>query len=352
MTGKNSLPRIAFFDNAKAILIFLVVLGHALALISDQSRFSDALLNCIYLFHMPAFVFISGLFSKHSYTVNHGLNVNRIIGFLALYLLIYTGFWGIGQISNQGWEYNAFFTNSLAWYMLAMAWWTLLTPAALKLGAVPTLTFFLILSLIIGFYSDFGGFLVLSRTIVFAPFFFLGFFFDQNIVVEKLQRIHKSRLGLTVCATTLIALLAASFLLEELANSFHLIAVGYNSYSSIGGVFSTDLKSFVGRAVFYPLAIGSSLVFFSLIPHSKSLLSALGRRTLSVYSLHALILNCATWIAHLNEPLDDLNSIAAFCIVLAASLLLTLVLSWKPISTPFSKILRYGFIRPRTETVN
>lgn len=244
MTGKNSLPRIAFFDNAKAILIFLVVLGHALALISDQSRFSDALLNCIYLFHMPAFVFISGLFSKHSYTVNHGLNVNRIIGFLALYLLTYTGFWGIGQISNQGWEYNAFFTNSLAWYMLAMAWWTLLTPAALKLGEVPTLTFFLILSLIIGFYDDFGGFLVLSRAIVFVPFFFLGFFFDQNIAVEKLRQLHKS---------------------------------------------------------------------------------------------------------HLNEPLDGLNSIVAFCIVLATSLLLTLVLSWKPISVPFNKILRFEFVHQGTK---
>ncbi|MBU7465991.1 hypothetical protein KGI17_16420, partial [Lactiplantibacillus pentosus] len=45
-------------DNLKAILIILVVLGHVMGFMRVSKL--TYLINCIYSFHMPAFVFING----------------------------------------------------------------------------------------------------------------------------------------------------------------------------------------------------------------------------------------------------------------------------------------------------
>ena len=52
-----------FFDNLKAVLIFLVVLGHFLLPIHGESVLV-VVKRLIYVFHMPLFVFVSGYFAK------------------------------------------------------------------------------------------------------------------------------------------------------------------------------------------------------------------------------------------------------------------------------------------------
>lgn len=51
------------FDNLKFFLIVLVVFGHSLEEISLEHNYA-IIRAWIYSFHMPAFVFISGYFSK------------------------------------------------------------------------------------------------------------------------------------------------------------------------------------------------------------------------------------------------------------------------------------------------
>ena len=58
--------RIALWDNLKLFLIFLVVLGHLSFDYFDSSQMFRTISMVIYTFHMPAFVFISGLFCKRS----------------------------------------------------------------------------------------------------------------------------------------------------------------------------------------------------------------------------------------------------------------------------------------------
>ena len=53
-----------FFDNAKFILIFLVVFGHFLRSFIEESEIIYSLYKVIYTFHMPAFILISGFFAK------------------------------------------------------------------------------------------------------------------------------------------------------------------------------------------------------------------------------------------------------------------------------------------------
>ena len=66
-----------FFDNLKAVLIFLVVLGHFLLPIHGDNPLV-VVKRLIYIFHMPLFVFVSGYFAKKIYK-NGQYNFKKIL---------------------------------------------------------------------------------------------------------------------------------------------------------------------------------------------------------------------------------------------------------------------------------
>lgn len=69
-----------YLDTTKAVLIFLVVFGHFLErMIGWGNPIDHVLLGTIYFVHMPAFIFISGLFYKDNKWFKN------IIFFIALY---------------------------------------------------------------------------------------------------------------------------------------------------------------------------------------------------------------------------------------------------------------------------
>lgn len=73
------------FDNLKFLLIVLVVFGHSLEEISLAQDYA-IIRAWIYSFHMPAFVFISGYFSK---SVRRGEGARKqllIVQYRTLYL--------------------------------------------------------------------------------------------------------------------------------------------------------------------------------------------------------------------------------------------------------------------------
>ncbi len=62
-----------FFDNAKFLLIMLVLIGHVITINRADNRINLATYNWIYTFHMPLFIFISGYFTnigKSSFWLN------------------------------------------------------------------------------------------------------------------------------------------------------------------------------------------------------------------------------------------------------------------------------------------
>lgn len=58
------------FDYIKGVLIFLVILGHAIIYINGVDCYYDPLWKIIHSFHMPLFVLISGYFFKNDITGN------------------------------------------------------------------------------------------------------------------------------------------------------------------------------------------------------------------------------------------------------------------------------------------
>ena len=56
--------RDAFFDNAKYLAIVLVAVAHAWEPLKGDSRILEGVYTVVYSFHMPAFIVISGFFSR------------------------------------------------------------------------------------------------------------------------------------------------------------------------------------------------------------------------------------------------------------------------------------------------
>ena len=69
MKLKQEQQREYLFDNYKVLLIILVVIGHFIEPCYDQNSFLYELKWGIVAFHMPAFIFISGYFSKRLYRI-------------------------------------------------------------------------------------------------------------------------------------------------------------------------------------------------------------------------------------------------------------------------------------------
>lgn len=58
------MKRDVFWDSLKFVLIFFVVYGHMIETYAPNDSFNRAMYNFIYTFHMPFFMYISGLFSQ------------------------------------------------------------------------------------------------------------------------------------------------------------------------------------------------------------------------------------------------------------------------------------------------
>lgn len=56
--------RIALWDNLKFFLVTCVVIGHFADQFTDVSYVYDSIFLFIYSFHIPLFIFISGIFHK------------------------------------------------------------------------------------------------------------------------------------------------------------------------------------------------------------------------------------------------------------------------------------------------
>ena len=109
-----------YFDNAKCILILLVVFGHFIEPMNRNIMLKNIFIF-IYLFHMPAFIFISGYFSKPKL-----IKDKRIIKFLVLYTifqLIFVAFNNFIGLDIR--KYDLLVPTYVYWYIFAMVVWNI-----------------------------------------------------------------------------------------------------------------------------------------------------------------------------------------------------------------------------------
>ncbi|MCS1351785.1 acyltransferase family protein [Mechercharimyces sp. CAU 1602] len=324
--------RNAFFDNAKFLLIFLVVLGHAIRPLADQFDSMNALYLWIYSFHMPLMIFIAGYFSKNIH--KKGQYQKLIATVLVPYLLfeflyeVYQSFIYAPDSNNQ---LDLLSPYWLMWFMFSLFLWKTLLPYFLNLKY--PLMISIALGLLIGF-TDADKFLSFHKTIAFFPFFILGYFTSAELIT-KLQR----KSVRTISALILIFSFITLYLMELHYLPFHMEIRKWLYFSTP----YVELGKSVGvgvlyRFILYGICIVMSLSFLAVAPTKKTFFTHLGTRTLYVYLLHGFLIR-TLFTLEIYEQVDSSWSIL-YAVLL--SILITYILS-----TAWTLRLTKPLVQPR-----
>lgn len=182
--------RDAQYCNLKLLLIFLVIYGHLIEPGIWQSKVLMTQYKWIYLFHMPLFCFLSGLFLNDSKTCGH-----QCVRMLALYIFLQTlaVFLGNGKVKplTPYWH---------LWYLLSYSMWAAIGWIWYRFcrgkGKIIILLCSILVGCLAGLSPDIGRKHSLSRTLVFLPFFWMGLIWDPQFPWHKLRLVALVALGI------------------------------------------------------------------------------------------------------------------------------------------------------------
>lgn len=269
-----------YFDNLKAVLIFLVVLGHFLLPIHGKS-FLVVIKRLIYVFHMPLFVFVSGYFSKKIYRDGQ-YNFKKIIYLIKAYIIFVVAIQLVYAVCGfrSFREINFFSQSGAPWYLFAMIVWYLMIPLIRKCKPLPVLAVNVGLALVAGYFKEIGDFLCLSRILVFGPFFFLGYYMDQQNIQRALRKEYK-RVIVPSAALICACILAFG---GKMKNELQMVYENISYY---------ELDSYwSGPFVRLSLMIAAFIISWAIlfyIPKEKTCVSFIGQHTMPVYMLHRIL---------------------------------------------------------------
>ncbi|MBM7703177.1 acyltransferase family protein [Metabacillus iocasae] len=308
--------RNAYFDNAKFILIFLVVFGH---MISPYRTDSDGMLSIyhfIFIFHMPVFILLAGYFSKNFHKKGYYKKIFTKVALPYLaFQTIYTFYYDI-LYQNETYTLQYLVPRWAMWFLLSLIFWKLMLPFFAKFPMWLSMTFAILLGLGVGFVNidGFEKFLSISRMFVFFPFFLLGYYLSK--MEEPFKKLMTVK-GRFVSATVLFVALVGSYVVLN-DTVYTSMLYGTNTYDQSG--------EFMMRIVHYAIAFAVSFAFMALIPSHEFAFTSVGQRSLYVYLLHGFVLK---WF-FTTEFAKGLDSTSwGFVVLTILSIVVTLVLGSK-----------------------
>lgn len=271
------MERNAFFDNAKAVLIFLVVFGHMIAPLAEESGLVDSVYAWIYTFHMPAFILLAGFFAKGAGNKEYILNLTKklLVPYL-IFQVIYTIYYF--SLGTEDWYSGLIHPQWSLWFLVSLFSWHMLLILFKKIPAVWSIILAGFIGLSVGYLGEVGYAFSLSRTLVFFPFFLIGYFLTNAQVMKVKHGFVK--VGAVIFMTSLFAFLHFSVNMD--INWF----MSSQSYDSLSSVTNGGLT----RIFVYVVAAMMTISVFSLVPSGNiQMLTKIGTKTLYVYILHGFV---------------------------------------------------------------
>ncbi|HJG37922.1 acyltransferase family protein [Enorma phocaeensis] len=341
--------RIALFDNIKGLLIILVVAGHFMHPVHNDNEVMSALFDIIYLFHMPLFIFLSGLFAKGAYREGR-LNVNRIISFLVLGFAYQAALLAINGVLVEHPERMMLFTSA-PWYLIGMAWWYLATPLLAHTAPPIGMLACLVAAMTGGMVDLSNGLLAVSRSLAFLPYFALGYYCSPDTLRKLADR---RMLWLAVASAAGIA--ALRIVDPHAFDWFFQMVYGDNSYALAGSVMGLARGSAVAgiaaKLVTIAIAVVFSLAVLKAVPREHSKLTTLGERTLQVYVLHRLLRAALTFRTPFYDLAILLDPLWGTAIILALSGGVVVLCALRLFTMPFSRLMAKEWLPGRLHEGN
>ncbi|MFJ9580396.1 acyltransferase family protein [Streptomyces sp. NPDC101191] len=283
-TSESAAPgRAAYFDNAKLLAVVLVVCGHFWEPLIGQpeQRPVKALYLLVYAFHMPAFVFISGYFTR-TYTAQP-----RQVRRLATGVLIPFILWGVLLAL-----FNSFLTETqpkllpltpvwVTWFLIALFLWRLSAPLWQNLRAPVTTTTAVFLAA--GAFS-LGAQLSITRVLQFLPFFVLGLTVSPERLAWLRDRVWARPAAVVAFVT---AGVGAYVIAPDIS------AVWFYRSAGASELHVSYLHWLVQASAVYAVGLVLTGAFLVLVPSRRTWFTALGAGTMSAFLLHAFVRQAA-----------------------------------------------------------
>ncbi|MDQ8702830.1 acyltransferase family protein [Streptomyces sp. LHD-70] len=276
-TGPPAPPgRDPFFDNAKFLLVVLVVIGHNWAVLVRDMETVKAAYTVLYLFHMPAFVLLCGLFSR-GFT-GTGPQIRALLTRVLAPYLLFT----VAYKALQTLIYDAPFALTpteptyLLWFLVALFLWRITAPVWRAVRHPVALA--VLISLAAGL-TGIGYELALPRVLMFLPWFVLGL----RLRPEHFHRL-RTRAVRRSAPLVLLAALALAYAIAPHINANWLYMRNNNAELQTG-----SLEYLAIRLGLFVVSAALIVAFFALVPARRTVFTALGAATMFPFLVHGLL---------------------------------------------------------------
>lgn len=330
MAGASTVGgRVAWLDSLKGILIFLVVFGHVLLPAPKGDGILLLTYSSIYVFHMPLFVFVSGLLSKHAIDSGGSLRADRVL----TYLFFGLAFNFVLRVAEGGpvtFEKLVSFPSA-PWYLISLAFWHAAVPflARLRPGAGIALT--ALVSVGASVMEPQTDIMAISRTAHFFPYFAAGYYLS----LDNMAKLREKRVRAACLVAGLGALVSYAVFFDQL-RPLQFFVYGNNACSL---PLSTAIP---GYLLISAVGVALSLGLIAIAPGTDSFIVVMGSRTLQIYVIHRLI---REWMerAGFYEIIAELDVLPLLTLLLGISIIICIVASWSGFTKATEKVMGLGW---------
>lgn len=329
----KELNRNVYLDNLKGLLIILVVVGHFTDIALDDSEAMESLFLMIYSFHMPLFIFINGLLCKKIVS-DRARVLDKVVVFGGLYVMLKAVLYFTRTvIGHEDINFHLFEEDGVPWYLFATAAYYVISYILRNINKKWLLALSVLLALLVGYDPDVNDVLVMSRIIIFYPFFLLGWMLDVRRLTNFMKKGWLKICGIAGIAGFLLLCIFNRETMYELRPMF----TGRNGYETIDDVACAEP---IFRIVAYLISFLMCFFVMAAMPHIKlGFLSTMGRRTLAVFVLHRPVLYCLTYADVLVWLRDNIGWTAGNVVWLMMGVLLAVLLSAPVFTRAVNKVL-------------
>ena len=318
---RAAVPYSYLIDNVKVLLIFLVVFNHIIAFnLVKVDIVVRYIWYAITIFHMPAFIFISGYLSKKPQNV-----MKNVKNLLIPYILGYSLTWYSQIWLGRSVDYEILRpTGTVMWYVLALFVYRLTVEGFGQIRFIVPLS--IIFALWAGTRPEFSTFLSASRIVVFVPFFVAGYLWKSEYITAV--RHFRQKWLLIPISGVLLWAIPNYMITNEMGVA---IFRANHSYKLCG---LEDPEGIVIRLLMYLVSFIIIYTMLAIMPDRKLILTYIGRHTMGIYFFHYPIMILMNGLFILQIP--ALSNVWA---LLGVSLVFLLVLGSLPVDLAYTGIL-------------
>ena len=276
MEQKKGASRIAKWDNARWILITLVVICHFFENYLGNPV-ANSLFFYVYTFHMPAFFLIAGLFSKKTV---EDRRIDKVAPYILIYIFIKIVNWIVQMIIYGKYtSINWFVESGVAWFALAMFFMYIITFYTKRFKPVYGFVLSVVIAMILGYTVENTDIFCWLRIVNFYPFFYLGYVISIEDITKWLENKKIKVMAIislityfVICCVGIDKIFWLRFLLTGRSGYYRLeYGMAYGPLIRLG---------------VYVISFFIVFMFLSIMPKRRFILSKIGQRSLSVYVFH------------------------------------------------------------------